>query len=1012
VENKLISIIVRTKDRPNLLKRALQSIASQTYRPIEVVLVNDGGCDLNINELKTILGDISLNYIRLIKNTGRAHAGNVGIENARGDYIGFLDDDDEFYNDHLATLMTFLSQSDYRVVYSDATYIYRSYDVQSGVFLEFDKGVLYSKDFSFDRFLVKNYIPLMCLIFPKDLLLSNRFDEEMDLYEDWDLLIRLANNIPFYHLKKTTARYVIWSEHLQITEKGKYSGETGKAFSKIFYKHINKFSPETIQFILREHEEEKEELAYHLREKNEQLREKNEQLKQLQNTIAEKDFILSEINNSMGWRFITSYRRIKEKLLPLGTRRRILYNKALRGIEIMRAEGPKAFFFKAKRRFKDLRLKKTRVQATINKNIRPLQFPICQKPLVSIVIPVFNNIVYTFNCLESILENTEDVTYEVIIVNDASTDNTEKILKGIKNITVIHNANNIGFVEASNIGAKKAKGEYIVFMNNDVKVTKGWLKPMLNIFLEKEKVGIVGCKLLYPDGSLQEAGGIVWSDGSAWNYGRNDSPDKCEYNYVREVDYCSAACIMIRKELFEMVDGFDTRYSPAYCEDSDLAFKIREKGYRVLYQPETIIFHYEGMTAGRNIFSGIKKYQETNREKFFIKWKDTLTNDYLPNGKDIFLARERDYRRKKRMLFIDHYVPMPDKDAGSVRMYEYLKIFIDLGFKIVFWPDNLANIEPYTSNLQQRGIEVIYGNRDFREYIQNNGRYFDVAYLTRPHIAARYIDIIRNYCEAKIIYDTQDLCFLREKRRAEIEGNIKLNQEVDRIKERELSLVRLSDATIVVSAYEKGILLSEVPNSKVYLLPHIHPVDNFSFKLFSERKDIMFIGGFGHPPNEDGICWFVKNIFPLITKEIPSVRLYIIGSDPTSKVKALSCDNIIVTGYVKDVSEYFKNTKVFVSPLRYGAGVKGKIIHSMGYGLPVVTTSVGAEGLQLEEGFNILIADDPVKFASKVVDLYNNESLWNKISHNSLNFVKKNFSKNVARDKLKNMLIEIGILGQ
>ena len=127
-DSPLVSIIVRTKDRPKLLKIALKSIFAQTYRPIEVVLVNDGGCALDIDEIRAILGDVSLNYIRLEKNTGRAHAGNVGIENANGEYIGFLDDDDEFYPEHIATLIEFLSFSEYKVAYTDSWLVYKQSD--------------------------------------------------------------------------------------------------------------------------------------------------------------------------------------------------------------------------------------------------------------------------------------------------------------------------------------------------------------------------------------------------------------------------------------------------------------------------------------------------------------------------------------------------------------------------------------------------------------------------------------------------------------------------------------------------------------------------------------------------------------------------------------------------------------------------------------------------------------------------------------------------------------------
>jgi glycosyltransferase involved in cell wall biosynthesis len=247
-ENPLVSIIVRTKDRPKLLKRALQSIASQTYSPVEVVLVNDGGCDLDIEELKIVLGDISLNYIRLEKNVGRAQAGNIGIENTKGKYIGFLDDDDEFHQDHVVTLVSFLEQSDYAVAYTDSFMIYKEYD--PGTYeLKSDvkKEVVFSQDFNYDKLLFENYIPFMCLLFGRDPLVSSGgFDKGFDLYEDWDLLIRIGKNYPFYHIKQVTADYNQWSVDFQISQVNRDPIFLRQAYLKVLSRHIDKITPNRV----------------------------------------------------------------------------------------------------------------------------------------------------------------------------------------------------------------------------------------------------------------------------------------------------------------------------------------------------------------------------------------------------------------------------------------------------------------------------------------------------------------------------------------------------------------------------------------------------------------------------------------------------------------------------------------------------------------------------------------------------------------------------------------------
>lgn len=626
------------------------------------------------------------------------------------------------------------------------------------------------------------------------------------------------------------------------------------------------------------------------------------------------------------------------------------------------------------------------------------------RPLVSIIIPVWNKWVYTYNCLLTVAQNTPNVSFEVIVIDNASTDHTAQMLSNINNIRSIKNDKNEGFVRACNQGASKAKGQYLLFLNNDTLVTPNWLSSMVSLFKKYRAVGLVGAKLIYPNGKLQEAGGIVWNDpvNLAWNFGKNDDPDRWEYNYVKTVDYCSGACLLVRKDLFHRIGSFDMQFSPAYCEDTDLAFSIRKLGYKVMYQPKAEIVHSEGTTAGKDTSHGFKSYQLVNQKKFYHKWKNTLKTEHFKNGEDLFLARDRS-QRKKIMFFADHYVPMWDKDAGSVRMYEYLKIFLNMGFKTIFWPDNHLKIEPYTTDLQELGIEVVYGLRGFKKYIQKYGKYISVAYLSRPHISILYIDHIKKYSKAKLIYDCQDLHFLREQRRAEIEKNPKILKEAKDWKSKEFYLMEKSDVTIVLSEYEKELIIRDHPKINVEILPYVQDINNAK-KKFNEKKDIIFIGGFAHIPNEDAVLWFAKEVFPLIKKKIPEIRFIVLGSHPTKKILNLNSNEIIVTDYVENVSPYFQNAKVFIAPLRYGAGLKGKTVHAMSYGLPVVTTSIGAEGMNFQDREDVLIADDQFEFANAVIELYMNNSIWEKYSKKSSDYVRRNCTVEVAQKKIETMM--------
>ncbi|MBU0673198.1 MAG: glycosyltransferase [Proteobacteria bacterium] len=622
---------------------------------------------------------------------------------------------------------------------------------------------------------------------------------------------------------------------------------------------------------------------------------------------------------------------------------------------------------------------------------RPLQFPAFQEIEVSIVIPVFNKGIMTFNCLESIMEHSS-IPYEVILVDNASDQETSEILGAMTGIRLIRNQKNKGFVEACNQGAEAASGKNILFLNNDTLVTADWLAAMVAPLVD-EKVGLVGAKLVFPDGRLQEAGGIIWQDGTGWNYGREDDPSLPQYNYLKEVDYCSGACLLIRRELWLELGGFDLRYAPAYYEDTDLCFAARAKGYKVVYQPEAEIIHLEGASAGTDITKGYKRFQQINHEKFFQKWREVLKADHFTGPEALYLARERG--KQHRVVVMDHYAPTFDKDSGSLRMLTLLNILNKLNYKIVFWPHNLIYHDRYSRNLQRMGIETMYGPMDFDAYSQLHGLNIDIIILSRPHVAIDFIYAAKRFTEARVIYDTVDLHFLREERREEIEG-IPASQAV---KDMELFLINQADDVLVVSDVEKGVLEKMGFVDKVSLISNIHSVEKID-RPFSQRQGLMFIGGFDHTPNEDGIVWFVREILPLIRDKLPRIPLTIVGSNPTEKVLALTGEQITVTGYVEDVRPFFAEARIFVCPLRYGAGVKGKIGQSMAFGLPVVMTSVGAEGLGVTNDREALIADSAQGFADKVVALYRDPERWEKLSLGGMALIEKRFSPRVVQNAL------------
>jgi len=631
---------------------------------------------------------------------------------------------------------------------------------------------------------------------------------------------------------------------------------------------------------------------------------------------------------------------------------------------------------------------------------RPIEFPVHGEVEVSIVIPVFNQFLFTQACLASLQEQQETERFEVIIVDDCSTDETVEAIPRIPGAVYLRNETNSGFITSCNRGAEAARGKYLVFLNNDALVRPGWLTALLDTFAEEPRAGIVGSKLLYPDGRLQEAGGIIWRDATGWNYGKFDDPEKPEYNYLREVDYCSAAALMIPKSLFASGGGFDSRYTPAYYEDTDLAFKVRKAGYKVLYQPLSEVIHYEGATGGTDLATGTKKHQEINRSTFAEKWAAELQTK--PASGDVAFLRQAP-RGRKNILVIDHHLPKADHDSGSLRMFQILKLLHQLGHRVTFIPDNLANICPYAGELQKRGIEVVCHPyvKKVRDYLTAHGSSFDVVVLSRCDFARKHIADVRLYApQSCIIFDTVDLHHLREDGEAKLTGNLELRRQAREKEQLEYQLIEQADETWVVSHAEQQLLRENWPSKSIQLVSNIVDIPG-SKTPFALRRDWLFIGGFQHRPNIDAVLFFVNEIYPLVSEQLRDAKFYIIGDKVPPEINALANERIIVAGLQRDVRPFFDSVKLSVAPLRFGAGVKGKINQSMAFGVPVVATSLAIEGMALNEREDVLVGDKPEDFARALIGLYESEELWNRLSENGIRKTRALYSTDTARKKLE-----------
>lgn len=635
----------------------------------------------------------------------------------------------------------------------------------------------------------------------------------------------------------------------------------------------------------------------------------------------------------------------------------------------------------------------------------PFAVPVSAAPRASIVIPVYNHVAHTVACLRAIAAHPPQAAIEVIVVDDGSSDDSQRCLPQVAGLRYHRRAANGGFIAACNDGAALAGGEFVVFLNNDTLPQPGWLDRLLATFDANPGTGLVGAQLVYPDGRLQEAGGMVFADGNASNYGRFESPNHPRYAFVREADYCSGAAIALPREVFERLGGFDRRYAPAYYEDTDLAFAVRASGLKVLYQPASRVVHLEGVTAGTDPRQGAKAYQVRNRHVFADKWAQALSRRAaLSTGTNATALRAG----QKCVLIIDTTTPRPDRDSASLRLVNVMRLLREEGAHVVFVPADAAHDGVYTEALQQLGVEAWYAPFAGRlpAWLREHGARFDTVVACRHYVLRDVLPLLRRHApQARVVFDTVDLHYLRERRGAAVSGDPAQLRGALRTRALELELIGRADATLVVSGVERALLADDAPQAHVDILSNLHQLAGTGL-AFVQRHDLVFVGGFRHPPNVDAVQWFVAEVFPLIRARLPAVRFHCIGSDVPAAIAALADEpGVEIHGYLADLGPYMDGARIAVAPLRFGAGVKGKINLSMAHGQPVVATACAIEGMHLHDGDSVLVADDAAGFADAVVRLYGDAVLWQRLADHGRINLQQHFSLDSGREVVRRVLL-------
>ncbi len=590
----------------------------------------------------------------------------------------------------------------------------------------------------------------------------------------------------------------------------------------------------------------------------------------------------------------------------------------------------------------------------------------------------------TARCVDSLARSGYDGDMEILVYDNDSPGGPGSV-ESDGRMTLIQGAGNIGFGPAHNHLASEADHELILILNNDTVVLPGALTHLART-LQEEGVGAVTPQYRDFDGSILEMGGYLGPTGEGWQLFRGMRPPTSFRRMSYRAMYGSGACLMLPRRLFLDQGGFDDRYAPAYYEDTDLCLKLAGQGLRTVVQPRAIVYHYEGATSGRDVSTGPKAFQVRNRERFLGRWSDRIGHHPpITTSTAIGHAVAPDDPNGKRILWMAPHLPRFDREAGHARILKMVEALRDAGHGVVYWAEQCFHADRYGAVLEDIGVAWLGSARPYRPgLVERPTAYasaeealrmvpWDAVVISFPELASRMIPTVRTASpQAAVLVDDVDLHFLRTDRAlaAGIETTIVIDKQT------ELATYAEADGVITASTEESAVLEKELPGLPTW--PFAVAADPPSIGADEEAQSLLFLGNFDHHPNVDAVMWWVSELARAVETRVGRpIKLRVVGAGSERFQQMTGGEaSVDVAGWVEDLTPEFHRAKVFLAPLRYGAGTKGKILNSIAHGVPVVTTSIGAEGNDDAVLRAIRVADDPPDVAEHVAALLTDDALW------------------------------------
>jgi GT2 family glycosyltransferase/SAM-dependent methyltransferase len=913
-DKRRVSVLIPTRDRADLLKRCLDSLASCGYHDLEIIIVDNGSTEpetrilLERSGAKVVRVDEAFNFSRLI---------NLGAAVATGEYLLWLNNDTEALgSDWIDSMVEHAQRPDVgavgaRLIYEDGSAQHEGIVFVNGTVCAEDARHLDWSGVRGFRYAIQNYSAVTgaCLMTRTSLFRElGGMDEGFHVaFGDLDYCMRLRERgylityTPYAELKhlEGASRGSLALSHEAHRFRAKWSGERDL--------HWDCAMNEALQPLVRRRSP-----------------------------------------------FIDSPAELPRLRLP------VLHDPVALSVELY---------------------------AFLSEPDRKVVFDSSGDSLVSVILVTFNRAELTYQCLQAL--KGSNVPLDLIVIDNASSDATAALLERVENARVIRNSTNVHFVRAVNQGLQYVRAEFTLLLNSDAVLTPSALTNLLHALRRRPHAGAAGPRLVFPDGTLQEAGSIVRSDGSTTGYGRDLDPFAEEFRHMREVHYASAACLLVRSEVLREIGGLDEAFAPAYYEDVDLGLQLLRVGQPTIYEPTATVFHVESAssspTEAQERISG-------NRDKFVKKWRSVLDSHPRPDDKSAMMARNA--LRGPTVIVVDDRLPLSARGAGYPRMLEMLRAMARIGLRVTFFPLlDRTKFQPLADHLQDKGIEVLCEPESLEDVLARPESGYDFVLISRPHNAASTFDVVRTKLpNATLVYDAEALYYRRDSAMVQLGFASLSEREIAARKGAEINALREADILLAVSAGEADLIRMEsgrfsvtVCKTAISVTPTPSP--------FERRRDILFVGGFqsSPSPNEDAIVDFTRRLWPAIRTRLPHARLLIAGASPPPAVRNLEGEDVHVLGYVDALQTLYDRVRVFVSPLRYGAGTSLKVLDAMANGAPVVTTTAGADDLMTEPR-PVMVAVSDEDLVAQLVALYSDPNLWAEKRASGLDYIQRECS--------------------